>query len=420
MRRPVVIVAPAPATCVLSDPLLVGIMNAGPFFASLVPASSVPETIPAPTFQLEGTPEALRLRAWGLGASHDYRQTRPEFEQLLSAQSCETVTEAAVAEIVSLLAPEGDGFERSLLNEAPAPAAPASGTPESRALERMLAAARRELTSRPDLSAAVSSTALGLELTVQDERARCRRATWLQFADGKAEVGMSVAELVGAVDACLGALPPAPLAGEAPAEARTLDDGALHLALIGASLAASLGLVNGLVVAQGSARTGTALFYGALPPVLGGIGSVLVGPRWREPVLLSGFWLGIAGTGMVVATDSGAAKTLLVGGALAAGSLTSAALAIVNGVIDESSQRIAPWAVATPAVVGAGLGAASLMIDANGRHAGSLALFGGAAACLPALWLAGVALLGAERSDVVDVGVRVDDDGPEVVVSGEF
>src|SRR5262249_17980018 len=65
-RRPVVIIAPAPASCVLSDPLLVGIMNAGPFFASLVPASSVPETIPATTFQIEGTPEALHVRAWGL------------------------------------------------------------------------------------------------------------------------------------------------------------------------------------------------------------------------------------------------------------------------------------------------------------------------------------------------------------------
>jgi hypothetical protein len=418
--RSVVIITPAPASCVLADPLLVGIMNAGPFFASLVPASSVPETIPAPTFQLEGTPQSLHVRAWGLSSSRSQRQTRPELEQVLSDQSCETVTEAVVAEIVSLLTPEDTGFEALLVEAPPSGAATAEvSASEPRALEQLLHDAQRELAPRPELSASVFATTVGLELAVQGERARCRRATWLQLSHGSPELGMSVAELTRAVDDCLASLPP-----DAPPSARTSEpgiDGAFHLAMLAGSLAVSIGLINGLVVADGSTSTLTALVYGAAPPVLGGVASYVVGPRWSEPVLLAGFWLGVAGTSTVVGTESGASKTLLVGASLAAGSATSAALALINGFIDDPSRRIAPWAVATPAVVGAGLGAATLMIDGRGRHATSLALFGGAAASLPLLWLAGVALFAGDESPVVDVGVAVEDlDAPRLVLHGEF
>jgi hypothetical protein len=409
--RSVVIVAPSAASCVLADPLLVGIMNAGPFFASLVPASSVPETIPAATFQLEGTPQALHVRAWGLSSTSSKRQTRPEVDQLISDQSCETVTEAVVAQVVSLLAP--DGFDTLLVDE-PAVAAPAASTPPPGALEQLLDDARRELGARPDLSAGVFSTTLGLELAVQDQRGRCRRATWLQTSQGKAELGMSLEALTGAVDGCLAALPPEPAR---PAPASETARGDFHLGLLAGSLAASMGLINGLVVAEGSASTATAVLYGAAPPVIGGVASYLVSPRWREPVLLTGYWLGVAGTSMVVATESGASKTLLVGGSISAGSMTSAALAIFNGLIDQPSQRIAAWAVATPAVVGAGLGAASLTIEGDGQDAASLALYGGLTASLPALWLAGVALVGGDERPPVDVAVVVDD--PDAASAGD-
>ncbi|MET0413976.1 MAG: hypothetical protein ABW217_21885 [Polyangiaceae bacterium] len=415
-RRPVVVIAPAPGTCVLIDPLLVGIMNAGPYFASLVPANSVPETIPAATFQLEGTPAALHLRAWGLGWPMGERPTRPEVDHVIGAQSCETMTEAVVAQIVSLLAPDDGGFDTLLVTE---PSAEPSSTLDPRALERVLDDARRQIAAHPTLSAGVFVTPLGLELAVQDERARCRRATWLSTASGAPELGMSVAALTQAVDACVQALPP----DAAPPTARTSapDRGAFHFALLTGALAASVGLINGLVVEKGSTSTTTALVYGVTPPVLGGLGSYLVPERWSEPVLLTGYWLGIAGTSLVVATDSGAKKTLLIGGSLAAGSATSAALALVNGMIGEPAQRMPAWAVATPAVVGAGLGVASLAIDGRGRHSASLALLGGAAASLPALWLAGVAIVENLQEPTVDVAVSLDEHGsPGLLVNGEF
>jgi hypothetical protein len=416
VRRSVVVITPAASTCVLVDPLLVGIMNAGPYFASLVPANSVPETIPATTFQIEGTPTALHLRAWGLGWPMGERRTRPEIDHVLGAQSCETMTEAVVAQIVSLLAPDDGGFDTLLVTE---PSAESASTLDPHALERVLDDARRQIVAHPALTAGVFVTPLGLELAVQDERARCRRATWLSTASGRPELGMSVAELTNAVDACVAALP----ANAPHPAARTSepDRGAFHFALITGSLAASLGLINGLLVDDGSTSTTTALVYGVAPPVLGGLGSYLVPERWREPVLLTGYWLGVAGTSLVVATESGASKTLLIGGSLAAGSATSAALALVNGMIGEPSNRIAAWAVATPAVVGAGLGAASLAIDGRGRHSAGLALLGGAAASLPALWLAGGAIVENLREPTVDVAVSLDEHGsPGVLVNGEF
>lgn len=415
-RRPVVIIAPAPSTCVLTDPLLVGIGNAGPYFASIVPASSVPETIPAATFQLEGPPGALHVRAWGLGWPLGERRTRPEVDQLLE-QSCETVTEAVIAQIVSLLAPDDGGFDTLLVTEPSAD--DFGGTLDPRALERVLDDARRQIAGRPGLVAGVFVTPLGLELAVQDERARCRRATWLSTASGTPELGMSVPELSEAVEACITALPAD--APRAAAREHAPDRGAFHFALLTGALAASIGLINGVVVEDGSTNTTAALAYGVAPPVLGGVGSYLVPERWREPVLLTGFWLGVAGTSVVVATESGASKTLLIGGSLAAGSATSAALATINGLISEPSDRIAAWAVATPATVGAGIGIASLAIEGRGRHSTSLALLGGAAASLPALWLAGVALIGPREQPAIDVAVSFDDEGsPGVVVSGEL
>lgn len=415
-RRSVVVIAPAASTCVLADPLLVGIMNAGPYFASLVPANSVPETIPATTFQVEGTPAALHLRAWGLGWPMGARKARPEVDQVIGAQSCETMTEAVVAQIVSLLAPDDGGFDELLV---PEPSSESTSTFDPQALERVLDDARRQLAVHPRLSAGVFVTPLGLELAVQDERARCRRATWLSTSSGAPELGMSVAELTSAVDACVAALPP-----DEPRRATyepPRDRGAFHLAVLTGSLTATLGLINGFLIDDGSNTTAT-LVYGVAPPVLGGLGSYLVSERWREPVVLTGYWLGVAGTSMIVATESGARKTLLVGGALAAGSVTSAALATVNGLIGEPSDRIAAWAVATPAVVGAGLGIASLAIDGRGRHSGSLAALGGAAASLPALWLAGVAVVDNLSQDPpLDVAITVEHDGsPGLRVSGEF
>lgn len=416
-RRRVVIITPAASTCVLTDPLLVGIGNAGPYFASLVPASSAPEAIPATTFQLEGTPDALRLRAWGLSWPLGERQARPEVDQRLGAQSCDTVTEAVVAQIVSLLAPDEGGFDELLVAE---PSSWSSSTRDPRALERVLDDARRQIAAHPALMAGVFVTPLGLELAVQDTRARCRRATWLSTASGTPELGMSVAELKSAVDACLAGLPPD--AEHATRPARDADRGAFHLGLLAGSLTATLGVLNGVMLYEGSTHPAAALVYGVAPPVLGGLGSYLVPERWREPVLLAGFRLGIAGTSMVVATESGASKTLLIGGSLAAGSVTSAALAAVNGLIAEPSDRIGAWAVAAPAVAGAGLGAAALAIDGRGRHAMPLALLGGAAASLPALWLAGVAVANSLSDEPpVDVGVTIEHDGsPGLRVSGEF
>jgi hypothetical protein len=90
-------------------------------------------------------------------------------------------------------------------------------------------------------------------------------------------------------------------------------------------------------------------------------------------------------------------------------------------MIGEPSNRIAAWAVATPAVVGAGLGAASLAIDGRGRHSAGLALLGGAAASLPALWLAGGAIVENLQEPTVDVAVSLDEHGsPGVLVNGEF
>jgi hypothetical protein len=414
-RRAVVIIAPAPGTCVLTDPLLVGIMNAGPYFASLVPASSVPETIPAATFQLEGTPGALHLRAWGLGWPPGERQTLPEVDQLIK-QSCETVTEAVVAQIVSLLTPADDDEFGLLLVEPETDAAKPALDP--RALEQVLGAARRELAAYPGLVAGVFVTPLGLELAVQDERGRCRRATWLTLSSGSPALGMSVSELTSAVETCVTLLPPDAPPEPAPVPGR--DRSAFHFGLLTGTFVASLGLVNAIVVVDRATNTTAALAYGVAPLVTGGIGSYLVGERWREPVLLTGYWLGVAGTSMVVATESNARKTLLVGGALAVGSATSAALATANGFIDEPSARIPAWAVATPAVAGAGVGLASMAIAGRARNAGSLAALGGAAASLPALWLAGVAVVDNLREPPVDVAVAFDGQGTSVQVSGEF
>lgn len=414
-RRSVVIIAPAPGTCVLTDPLLVGIMNAGPYFASLVPASTVPETIPAATFELEGTPGALHLRAWGLDQRQSERQTRPAVDQLIE-QSCETVTEAVVAQIVSLLAPADDDEFGLLLFDDPSDGAPAKQDP--RALERLLDDARNHVSTRPGMTAGVFVTPLGLELALQDESGRCRRATWLTLATGSPELGMSITELRNAVDACVTTLPRD--APSAPAHPGAKDRGAFHFSLLTGSFVASLGVINALVIKDRATNATAALAYGVAPLLVGGVGSYLVSPRWREPVLLTGYWLGVAGTSMVVATESDARKTLLVGGALAVGSATSAALAIANGVIGEPSDRLAAWAVATPATVGAGVGIASLAIEGRGRHSGTLAALGGAWASLPALWLAGVAVVDNLREPPVDVAVAFDGQGTSVQVSGEF
>ena len=81
-------------------------------------ANSVPETIPATTFQVEGTPTALHLRAWGLGWPTGERKARPEVDQIIGAQSCETMTEAVVAQVVSLLAPDDGGFDELVVRPA--------------------------------------------------------------------------------------------------------------------------------------------------------------------------------------------------------------------------------------------------------------------------------------------------------------
>jgi hypothetical protein len=111
---PVWIVLPRAETCVQNEALLAGIASSGPFRPSFLPASVTPSGSAGTLFRLEGKPERLVVHAWGL-QGRSAGGARAELEQVLEGQSCDTVTEAAVALIVSLLPPEGSQAPPALL-----------------------------------------------------------------------------------------------------------------------------------------------------------------------------------------------------------------------------------------------------------------------------------------------------------------
>lgn len=381
--RNVIIIAPARQTCISAQELAMGIANAGAFSATVAAdADALPESAgEAAVFQIEGQPGRLRIRGWGVRSPAvsgglwpwpgAWSERPPDLERELPAHACETATEAAI------------GFVASVLTPAPQPSA--APVEEGGALAAVLERAQRDLDS--GLTAGVLRTELGLSLIVEDLHSSCRRGSWLEVREGTPRLGHSVAALQREVLACLeeerAKSQRAPRLERAPASHAAVRG----FELPGATgvLIAALGTTAAYVGAARSLAAPATVLYTVAPAVAGGLGGYFFAEPAREALWLAGYWSGVAGSSLVLAARSGAAKPVLIGGFLAAGSAGSAALSLAGALAEEP--RMPAWGIALPAAAGAGLAGLGLLVNGRTENSVQLAGLGGLAALAPALWL---------------------------------
>lgn len=418
---PIVIVKPETTTCVSAEALAMGLSHAGPFLARFVPEEV--SAIPAVNalFRVDGDPERLRVRGFGLRPmlGGDELEKWPLFEpepiadvdEVITGQSCETVTEAVVALITSIMAPVAD-VPRDAEHEL---AQRAASQGVAGALER----AQRELAHRSELTAGVLSTELGLTLIVEDVNGSCRRGTWLDVHAKEPQTGLSVGELEQSVLACL-----EELHREGQQRARRVaassEVAASHLPAASGFLIGALGGAVGLVALTDVPKPGPVIVYAALPPMLGGVAGYLAPRRYRDALWLSGYWVGVAGATLVAGLRAGGAKPVLTGGFLTAGAMGSAGLSLLSAASSENEGAL-PASVGIPAMVGGGLAMLGLFVKGRGSNSIELATVGALAAVAPALWLQIAPRGGAgDEAPLFRVGLDVDEHGAVLGVTGDL
>ncbi len=384
----VIVAAPDFATCVAVDELTIRIANAGPYAASVVAGDAPEPKGEEPFFRIDGEPARLRVRGWGLGVGRQDGLAKwpseppsitPDLDQLLMGQTCATATEAVVALIVSVLTPVARADSRS------------SDAGRAGALDLFLDAAKQQLAAEASLSAGVLSTELGLTLIVEDVHASCRRGTWLNVQGAAPRTGLSVPELERDVLACLEQqrLERARRGAEVAVDrAPPLSHHALGLPLASGAVVVGLGLAAGLIALAQVEQPAPFLVYSALPPVLGGVAGYALRPPGRDATWLAGYWLGVAGTSLVVGVREGGTKAVLIGGFLTAGSATSASLALANAITDATRPALPKETVILPAAVGSALSLLGLLLESEGSNSLELAAWGSLAALAPAALLA--------------------------------
>ncbi len=414
----VVLLSPSSASCVDTERLAADLVETGPYFLSVAPAAASAAPPRAPLFKITGAPASLRLRGWGLTAESLGGQAAlgtpdsvADLDTTLPPQTCESATEAA-----------GRAIGKALGSAPPAPSRVAAADSEGQ-LQELLRESQKELGGDPRLQVAVAGEPLGLTFVVQDAQGRCARRTWLTLEPGQEpKMGASVSELRDQALACL-AMPPEPGASAAvagpAADAAGAIEGSFRLPRHTGALLAGLGVVVSAGAVAATPYSPSALVLGAVPALAGGIGSYVVGERYRQTALLGGYWLGLAGTGTAVAANDGTAKTWLISGALSAGSLTSAAMAAYNDARRGDEGALPAWAVALPSTIGAGVSMAALFAGDRGPSSLSLAAVGGVAAVLPSVWL----LVGLDEQSpdrAPRLGVIADGHTTGLTIGGSF
>lgn len=421
---PVVIVKPEAATCVAADGLAVGLSHAGPFRPRFVREEALVLPAAGVLFRVDGDPEQLRVRGFGLRAmwgGDDLEKwplldTEPEadVDEVITGQSCDTATEAVVALIASLMAPVADARRDTEHDTAERSARPG--------VAGVLERARRELTRGSELTAGVLGTELGLTLVVEDANGSCRRGTWLDVQAKEPRTGLSVAELEQAVLGCLEERQREPRVRARGAAA--LHDGPdqrrSQLPAASGALIAGLGIAVGVVALEQVPNPGPLLTYAALPPVLGGLAGYVAPKRWRDALWMSGYWVGVAGTSLIAGLRGDGAKPVLIGGFLTAGAMGSAGLSLYGAASSENEGSL-PASVGIPAAVGSGLAMLGLLVKSRGSSSVELATVGALAALAPAVWLQ-LAPSGssADRAPLVGVGLGVHEHGAVLAVTGDL
>jgi hypothetical protein len=312
--RQVILVKPAAATCVLVDELLAGVANGGPFFPRLV-SEGAPRPPNVAWFRFHGGPGRLRVRGHGLtgadapptpassaiepraglapwdaaSAAPETGRTlprepdppdpaAPDVDELITGQSCETITEAVVALVTSVLSPGAAERDR----------ARAAGSADL--IEQALQQARDALQPGSTLTAGVLRTDVDLTLVVEDAAGFCRRGTWLNVSGPAPRFGLSVQRLERDVLECL--------TERRRDDARRQREGATWLAsraerrsfrlpLASGAVIAGLGLTTGFSAMEFSRRPAPFWLYGSAPAVAGGMLGYLLPPRAREATWLS-------------------------------------------------------------------------------------------------------------------------------------
>lgn len=421
----VVVVQPEPATCLHSKTLLAALAASGPYFPSVVPAAVSSEPPHAPLFKITGQVGHLRLRGWGLRPALPGEQaplgspdSTADLDKTLIGKTCENVEQAVVEQLAKALA-------QAATDRAAAPSGQQAAT--AQAVQSVLINAQRQLGGQPQMAASVEGNQQGLSLIVADFAGTCRRGTWLDASKPEGlRLGAPVAQLRTEVLACLQR---PPLQKTPVANARAADkergrgeprevDGIFYLPEHAGAAVAGLGVVVSAAAVAGSDES-AALLFGALPLLAGGVASYAVSERFRQPVILGGYWLGMAGASLVSASKDDAPKSWLIGGALAGGALTSASLAILTGFRRGDESSLPAWTVALPSTIGAGVAAVSLFTGPDGPRSVPLAALGAMAALIPNAWLF-YRLEGDSADRTPRVGALADTSTVGLVVSGEF
>jgi hypothetical protein len=421
---PLSIVKPELRTCVSPDALAIGLSHAAPLLPRFVPSQVL--AIPADTalFRVDGSPERLRVRGFGLRAmlGGDGLEKWPLFDpepvadvdELITGQSCDTVTEAVVAFIASVMAPVADVPHE-------AEHKPAGGG-TTLGIAGALDLARRELAQRSELTAGVLSTELGLTLIVEDVNGTCRRGTWLDVHARQPQTGLSIGELERSVLTCLedeGREQQEPARGIA-SPAAAPEQPRRHLPAASGALIAGLGMAVGIVALTQMPKPGPLLVYSAMPPVLGGLAGYVAPKRWRDALWLSGYWVGVAGTTLIAGLRGGEAKPVLIGGFLTAGAMGSAGLSLLSAATSENGGAL-PGSVGIPAAVGSGLAMLGLLVKGSGSSSFELATVGALAALAPAVWLQIAPSKGAaDKAPLLGVGLDVDEQGAVLGLTGDL
>lgn len=415
--RAVVVYEPDSATCVQPKTLLSAIAAAGSYFPSVSPAGLQASPPLAPLFKITGEPNALRVRGWGLSAAKGEDaaplgspDSAADLDKTLSVQTCESAGNAVAETVVAALQEAAANHSESAT----------AGTGSSQAVIRVLVDVQRQLGGKPALTASVQGDELGLSLVVADPEGSCRRGTWLQAAaEPGLRLGKTVPQLKEEVLACLQRplLAPAVKEDASDRSSRRVD-GIFHLPEHAGAAVAGLGVIVSAVAVAGADES-SALLFGALPPLAGGIASYAVPENLRQPVILGGYWLGVAGASLVSASQDEASKSWLIGGALAGGALTSASMALLTGFRRGDEPSLPAWAVALPSTVGAAVAAGSLFTGTDGPRSVPLAALGTLAALIPNAWLF-YRLEGNSADRTPRVGALAGASTAGLVVSGDF